>query len=90
MTLHEGSRLVGSLIYNVDDLMLLGDEADPLYLGVLETIRGLYDWGSWEKRDGSIEVGSCHSKYAHHSTQTTPSTRCAVKTLTSAIRHETR
>ena len=31
MTLHWGSRLVGILSYHVDDLMLAGDESDPLF-----------------------------------------------------------
>ena len=46
MAQHEGSRLVGVLSYHVGDLMIAGDESDPLYLSPLETIRGLSDWGS--------------------------------------------
>ena len=57
------------LRYHVDDLMLAGDESDPLYFSAQETIRGRFGWSSWEadtfemcgcrvlqKRDGSIEV----------------------------------
>ena len=49
--------------------MLTGDEIDPLHWNALETIRGLYDWVSWEadtykicgcfvqqKQYGNIEV----------------------------------
>ena len=79
-TLHQGSRLVGTLSYHTDDHILVGDKSDPQFLSALETIRGLYDWSSWEedtfercgcrvqqKRDGSIEVDQTEHV---HATQT--------------------
>ena len=57
MTLPQECRLVGILSYHVRDLVLAGNESDPLHLSALETIGGLYDWGSWEA--GRFEMCGC-------------------------------
>ena len=88
MTMHHESRLVGILSHHVDDVILAGDESDPLYLSALETVGGLYDRCSWEantlevygcrtqqKSDGSIVVDQTeHACHSNHPNNSTPTT----------------
>ena len=62
MTLHQEYRLVGILNFHVDDLMLAGDESDPLYLSALETTRGLYGWSSWAQTHSKCVAAMFNNK----------------------------
>ena len=50
LTLNHGTRLVGIQSYHADDVMLAGDESDPVYLEALDTCESFYDRNRWGGR----------------------------------------
>jgi len=58
LTLWSGQRTVGILCYHVDDIMIAGNEKDPVYIDALTKLRETYEWGSWE--DGEFEICGYH------------------------------